>query len=511
MSERRRMAFRLALVGLFVLASRASAGEPCRDVGAASDVVSCMTAPEDWEHLSCDTRCQKDYCVALRNDSPRPDMAAEWCLMVTDQQGTVTGSLQLADAEDAKVTRASEAGDIDVREWDEARRTSVLRSKRRKDGSLVEVARTPKRRPQTAPTPSPKPRKQPEASCSVEPPYRGPTLTPPTCTGRKPAARFLQEAAKLCATQPGAGEQLVSAVGSCSASACIALMPVDGVWECVVGQSDGGAPHVLKLAEVAKSSGLTGVGLTGTTACATFVEGGGSGGDISSSACVLIGSPDRLVMQAPPSRVAFLDEEGYHTVPMKAEPTVDGDIAGDAAWAPVQPLPARTDSNVIHGLGAWEGPRDASVTWRLAQGATALYLAAQVSDDRVTPARPGLRSVFADHLELRPYYAVVLEPEGHASLRQWRDFRGTRVDWPVHGARCRWRARQGGQDIECRLPFGAVGALAAPPSRHDLLLVFSDGDGEPRQKSLVGTRVDLWLWKEFPPSVEDYISTTWGD
>ncbi|QDE92670.1 hypothetical protein BHS06_28855 [Myxococcus xanthus] len=503
------MAFRLALVGLFVLASRASAGEPCRDVGAASDVVSCMTAPDDWEHLSCDTRCQKDYCVALRNDSPRPGMAAEWCLVVTDRQGTVTGSLRLADTEDARVTRASEAGGIDVRGWDEARRTFVLRSKRRKDGSLVEVARTPERRPQTAPTPTPipKPRQKAEASCSVGPSDSGPTRTPPTCTGRNPAASFLQEAAKLCATQPGAGEQPVSAVGSCSASACIALVPDVGAWECVVGQSDGGAPHVLKLAEVAESSGLTEVKLTGTTACATFVEGGGSGGDIVSSACVRIGSPDRLALPAPSSRVTFLDAEGYHAVPMKAEPTVDGDIAGDAAWAPVQPLPARTDLNVIHGLGAWEGPRDASVTWRLAQGAAALYLAAQVNDDRVTLVRPGLRAVSADHLELRPYYAVVLEPEGQASLRQWRDFRGTHVDWPIHGARCRWRARQGGQDIECRLPFGAVGALAAPPSRQDLLLVFSDGDGEPRQKSLVGTRVALWLWKEFPPSVEDYIST----
>ncbi|NTX67698.1 hypothetical protein HUA74_44335 [Myxococcus sp. CA051A] len=504
------MALHFALMGFVVLASRASAGEACRDVGEVSDVVSCMTDPEDWEHLSCDTRCKKDYCVALRNDSPLPGMPADWCLVVTDRKGTVTGSLALTGTEDAKVTRASEAGGIDVRGRDEARRTFVLRSKRRKDGSLVELARTTERGPTTALTPLPEPRPQPkskpqEAYCSIEPSNSEPTLAPPTCTGRKPAASFLQEAAKLCATSAGAGEQPVSAVGSCSASACIALGADEGVWECVVGQSDGGAPHVLKFAEVLGSSGLTGVALTGTTVCATFVQGGGSGGDIVSSACVLIGSPDRLVLPAPPSRVAFLDEEGYHTVPMKAEPTVDGDIAGDAAWGPVQPLPALTDSNVIHGLGAWEGPLDASVTWRLAQGADALYLAAQVGDDRVTPARPGLSPVFADHLELRPYYAVVLEPEGHASLRQWRDFRGTRVDWPVRGARCRWRARQGGQDIECRLPFGAVGALAVPPSRQDLLLVFSDGDGEPRQKSLVGTRVDLWLWKELPPSMEDAI------
>ncbi|MCP3167852.1 hypothetical protein [Myxococcus qinghaiensis] len=79
------------------------------------------------------------------------------------------------------------------------------------------------------------------------------------------------------------------------------------------------------------------------------------------------------------------------------------------------------------------------------------------------------------------------------------------MDWPINGARCRWRARQGGQDIECRLPFGVVGALAAPPSRQAFQWVFWDGDGEPRQKSLVGTRVDLWLWKEFPPTVEDYL------
>ncbi|WP_338866404.1 hypothetical protein [Myxococcus stipitatus] len=504
MSGRRGMAFRLALVGLFILASRASASEPCRDVGAASDVVSCMTDPEDWKRSSCDTRCQADYCVALRGDYLRPGMAPEWCLVVTDLQGTVTGSLLLADTEDPKITQASKAGGIDVRAKGTAGRTWVLRSKRRKDGSLVEVSRKVEHRTQTAPTPAPipKPRQTVEAFCAVEPSGGGPSLTSPTCSGRRPAARFLQEAAKLCGAQQGEGEKSVSAAGTCSASACIAL--VSG--ECVVGQLDGGAAHVLKLAEVAKSYFLVEVSLTGTTACASFDEGGGSDGVDYSSACVAIGPPDRVVLPDPPPRVSFQGEQGYNTVPMKAEPTVDGDIAGDAAWAPVESLPARTDSNVIHGLGAWQGPRDASVTWRLAQGASAVYLAAQVSDDRVTLARPGLRPVFADHLEIRPYYAVVLEPEGHASLRQWRDYWGTRVDWPVHGARCRWRARRGGQDIECRLPFGAVGALASPPSRTALMLVFSDGDGEPRQKSLVGTRVDLLLWTEFPPSVDDYLS-----
>lgn len=499
------MAFRFVLVGLFVLASRASAGEPCRVVGEASDVVSCMTDPEDWEHLSCDTRCKADYCVALRGVPLVPGTPVlEVCLVVTDRQGTVTGSLSITETEDPKVTHASEAGDIDVRGRSEAGRMFVLRTKRQEDGSLVEVARTLEPKPQTAPTPTPmpKPIQKPEASCSIEPSDSGEPLVPATCTGRKPPARFLQEAENLCATQPGSGEQPLSTVGACSASACIALVP----GECVVGQLDGGEPHVLKLEDVAESSGLGWVELTGARVCAIFPEYGGSIGVSVSSACVLIGSPDRLALSAPSSRVSFRSEKGYYTVPMKAEPRVDGDITGDAAWARVEPIPARTDRDVIHGLGAWEGPRDASVTWRLAQGASALYLAAQVSDDRVTPARPGLRAVFADHLELRPYYAVVLEPGGQASLRQWRDFRGTRVDWPVHGAGCRWRARQGGMDIECRLPFGAVGALAAPPSHRPFMLVFSDGDGEPREKSLVGTRVDLWLWKEFPPSVDDYLS-----
>ncbi|MFY2564495.1 hypothetical protein ACN469_43300 [Corallococcus terminator] len=122
-----------------------------------------MTDPEDWERLSCDTRCQEAYCVALRNDSLRPGMAAEWCLVVTDRQGTVTGSLTLTETEDPKVTRASEAGVIDVRGWGEARRTFMLRSKRQKDGSLVEMARTLGRTPQATPTPIPKPRQKAEA------------------------------------------------------------------------------------------------------------------------------------------------------------------------------------------------------------------------------------------------------------------------------------------------------------------------------------------------------------
>lgn len=518
------------LVGL--LFSTPVHAEDCLLPSGPPDVRTCMTDPNDWAAVSCRALCREAFCVGVTVVPTTSSAPPSACLYVTDLQGRMTGNVDLGFVSQGFSRfglEATDAGEIAVTtRVDDPR--GVDRFVRTRAGTLESV-RGPK--PPLSEASPPAPPREPVGQCS----FAYGRLE--GCQGPPAPASFLQEAARACgwtgplptpppaptedeAEREEAREKAPAGPRAiCSAGTCLAAIPTreadarrgDGEERryCLWARARGGAGHeldpqvVLDPTERSRGFGLRTLDLTGTRLC-LYLDQDCSYGACSASGCLTLGVPDRMGALDPKPQRAF--EVSANVIALPRAPVLDGELSRDPAWARTERLQSDTSPHVLNGLGAWEGPQDASVVWRWGHTPDAVYLGAEVRDAHVTPATAGLDPLFADHLELRPLYAIVLRPQGVAEVRQWGAWKSDgsleRKDEPVAETRCRWKARPGGYGLECRLPFKTVTGFSPPPSGGAWRLVLSDGDGEPRQKSVLGSDARLLLWKEFPPSVKEH-------
>ncbi len=212
---------------------------------------------------------------------------------------------------------------------------------------------------------------------------------------------------------------------------------------------------------------------------------------------------------------AFADEV-VRGIPLKADPpfAIDGDLAD---WAQVpNVIEYRAAEQVIHGRGAWAGPKDLSGTAWLSWRGDGLYLGAEVIDDVVEQSQKGDSIWKGDHLELYVDALPDLEP----ARKEFGDgqyqfafspgnFKSTGdklTDCPpeafvfrprgasAEGIRTAARRTAGGYTIEALIPWPKMGLeQVSPGTPLRVELAISDTDAtEARQESMMTSSTADW-------------------
>jgi hypothetical protein len=265
--------------------------------------------------------------------------------------------------------------------------------------------------------------------------------------------------------------------------------------------------------------GFSVAGVREQTLCLRGLAGPGARTESEQGVCLELGSPERLVYAVERfrrgeawryrawaaggvtlARSNEQDGEVHYDVPTLATaPVLDGDF-DEPAW---QRAAALIPFTLGAGSARWGGRDDLSVSWRAVRVRETLYFALEVRDDHFVERAAASSVLASDHVQLTVVggvrLAVLLEPNGAVSMRQWRLESGREVDrpLPVSG---HWQRHAQGYRLEWSLPLRQLG-LASTSAEVGLQLYVADGDDGRTPKSLLGHHVQAHLWEDWPPPV----------
>jgi hypothetical protein len=472
----------------FVLAAHAAAAEP--------------ETPAEQCEWNCSTACFHDWCVTAGLANAGFDHSA-FRLYSEDRKGQ-----QVADAQEIGIrddivhvgVAIQPSGLVWVTAMSSEDVVEDLRCLRRSDGTF-DCHDAEKQKPEREPVHG-RPVNPTDDSRETKHPPRRPT------NDASPA--IVAAAWKLCDGRRKVDSNLIES--ACSNVGCAVVVrgesPSEDLMDlmmarpeaCVVWAPIGSKPYQPALL----SGALEDWTLEGNRFCSSFNEGCDRNGACDTfSRCELFGHPDQIALDLS-AGVIRVSEAKVSLARRKELPAF---TSGQSVYLDGPTMRCDTPVHLSHNSG-WAGPDDLSMNWQFAYSMDELLIQATVRDNEVVPMGHG-PDVASDHLELaigKRRIALLLAPPAGGALpvqiREWQDAEGHEVDTPFRGSGA-WTQRSGGYLVQARVPLKALG-IGSLPVTLKLELEASDSDRGVPQKALIGSTVEVVLWKDFPPTVEDF-------